>query len=177
MSQLHRQKLQKLQNKLEEWQDPLKNEDEKEAQEGRRLPKEEEQLQALVERRIQQAISEGKFDNLPGQGKPLNLRENPYTEPGQEWAFGLLKRNGFAPEWIERDKTIRQRLAQAREKLAQAWQRHKDDPTAWQHAVAQFDTELQKLNRQIDDLNLIVPTMSCQRRRLSLKAELGRLTG
>jgi DnaJ family protein C protein 28 len=57
----------------------------------------------LVERRIQEAMAAGAFDRLPGQGKPLNLTRNPYLDPSLELAFGLLKNNGYTPEWISRD--------------------------------------------------------------------------
>jgi DnaJ family protein C protein 28 len=147
-------------------------------QPARRLPDNDPERQTLVERLIQEAMAEGKFDNLPGKGKPLDLTENPYLEPGQEWAFGLLKRNGFAPEWIERDKAIRQELADMRARLCLAWQQQQADPadkSRWPVALAKFEERLHKLNRQIDDFNLIVPVLSAHRPRLRLEAELRRV--
>lgn len=137
-----------------------------------------EERQSLVEERIQEAMANGEFDNLPGAGKPLPLNDNPYAEPGQEWAFGLLKRNGLAPEWIERDKSIRRQLEAARNNLAAAWQSHRADPAFaphWQHAVDRFAAQLTKINRQIDDFNLVAPSLSVQRSRLSLERELRRV--
>lgn len=139
-----------------------------------RLPNEEEARQSLVEQRIQQAMTEGKFDNLPGHGKPLDLDDNPYLEPGQELAFGLLKQNGFAPEWIEQDKVIRQRLADARERLHRVWTSDPSD-SVWQVALSRFGQELGQINQLIDKLNLIVPIISCQRNRLQLETEVNQL--
>ena len=138
----------------------------------------EEQRQALVEQRIKEAMDNGVFDNLPGAGKPLNLNQNPYQEPGQEWAFDWLKRNNFAPEWIERNKAIERELETARIRLEAAWQQYKDDPTYksnWKAAVARFEDTLRKLNKKIDDFNLVAPTISAQRKHIHLESELRRI--
>lgn len=142
------------------------------------LPKTEADRQNLVERRIQEAMAAGAFDHLPGKGKPLNLNRNPYLDSGRELAFNLLQNNGFAPEWIERDKEIRRELAEARRSLRLAWQNRRDNPAgepAWRAAVARFEARLRRLNRKIDDFNLIVPVVSCQRGRLQPAAELRRV--
>ena len=135
----------------------------------------EEAHQALVENRIQQAITDGVFENLPGAGKPLDLKKNPYLDPAQELAFDLLQNNQLAPEWIERDKAIRREREAMRHRLQVAWQEYQTAPAqsaVWQAAVARFEIDLQKLNRKIDDFNLIVPILSCQRPRLRLADEL-----
>lgn len=132
------------------------------------LPHTETERQALVEQRIQDAIANGLFDNLPGRGKPLPLLTNPYLDSGQELAFGLLKNNGLAPEWIERDKEIRQTLARFRTNLAAA--AHLPDTVL----AAQFEARLKSLNRKIDDFNLIVPISGKQRPRLNLADEIRR---
>jgi DnaJ family protein C protein 28 len=132
----------------------------------------------LVERRIQEAMAAGAFDRLPGQGKPLNLTRNPYLDPSLELAFGLLKNNGYTPEWISRDKQIREELEAARLSLRAARAGRQADPACeadWQAAVARFEHTLTELNAKIDDLNLIVPIPSCQRVRLRLADELRRL--
>jgi DnaJ family protein C protein 28 len=170
-----RRRLEQAQQKVEEHRlPPGEANKEGQADDGSR----EAARRLLVERKIQEAIDNGVFDNLPGRGKPLSLHKNPYMEPGQELAFGLLKHNGFAPEWIERDQAIRRELAEARAALARARDRFRADPagkTAWQKAVARFEQRLARLNRQIDDFNLIVPVVTSQRPRLRLEAELRRL--
>lgn len=165
-----------LPDKLEEYRTP----DEKQRAKAKKLPQGEEARQALVERIIQEAMDEGKFDNLPGKGKPLVFEDNPYLESGQQWAYGLLKRNGFAPEWIERDKAIRTELASMRERLQRAWQYlqvSRGDELSqirWKAAVAHVKERLEELNRDIDDFNLVVPVLSAQRRRVCLEDELRR---
>lgn len=142
-------------------------------------PTREEKRLALVERLIQEAMDEGKFDNLPGKGKPLQFEENPYTEPGQAWAYGLLKRNGLAPAWIELDKEIRHELEQLRHRLRVLWQKRQENllsEEAWQQSAARLAEPIAELNKKIDHLNLIVPVLSAQRNRVRLENELQRLT-
>jgi hypothetical protein len=60
----------------------------------------------IAERKIREAIEVGAFDHLEGEGKPLDLSENPFEDPSQRIANRLLKNNGFAPDWIEEAKEI-----------------------------------------------------------------------
>ena len=167
-----KKKLSDLPNKLEDYQYP---DDQPKA---RKPLGGEEQRQALVEQRIQEAMDNGAFDNLPGAGKPLQLNENPYQQPGQAWTFDWLKRNNFAPEWVERNKAIERELETARTRMETAWQHYKNNPTypsSWQAAVTRFEDTLRKINKKIDDYNLVAPTVSAQRKHIHLESELRRI--
>jgi DnaJ family protein C protein 28 len=168
------ERLERLKRDLEERQ--LPEQDPAEAVRARR----ERERADLIERRIQEAMANGDFDNLRGHGQPFRFNTNPYLNPAQELAFGLLQNNGLAPDWIERDKEIRREVAAARERLRLAWQQYQAHPASeasWQVAVTQFAGALVKLNRQIDDFNLIVPLPGNQRFRLRLEDELRRVQG
>lgn len=161
-----RRRLRRIQRKLDQHQMPAERGD---AQEG---------WDGLVERRIREAMAAGDFDNLPGQGRPLDLTRNPHLDPSLELAYGLLHNSGYVPEWIARDKEIRQALGVARARLGAAWARrqaHPPDESRWQAAVGRFEEALNQLNRKIDDFNLVVPILGCQRARLRLEDELRRL--
>lgn len=74
----------------------------------------------LADRRIEDAMKEGKFDNLPGAGKPLDLEPIPAEENARLtwWALRILKNNNFTPEEIRWRKAIdhlKSRLAVAKE--------------------------------------------------------------
>jgi DnaJ family protein C protein 28 len=171
MTRLYHRQLEQLRSVLDQHDAPSEKSDQPDR------PRSDEERRALVEQRIQEAMASGAFDNLPGKGKPLDLNQNPYLEPGQALAFGLLKNNGFAPEWIERAKEIRQELDAARAELRSAWRQHQSNPASdafWQATVARFEATLAKLNRKIDDFNLIAPIVSSQRPRLRLADELRR---
>ncbi len=171
-SQHQKERLSRLKWDLEERQLPAE-----ESNEAARARREQERAD-LVERRIQEAMANGEFDNLRGHGKPLLFNTNPYLDPAQELAFGLLQNNGLAPDWIERDKEIRQELVALREQLRLAWQDYQANPgseATWQIAVTRFEEAVAKLNRKIDTFNLIVPIPAKQRFRLRLEDELHRV--
>jgi hypothetical protein len=65
-------------------------------------------LRRLAERRIEDAMKEGKFDNLPGAGKPLELEPMPADENARMtwWALRILRQNEFTPHEIRWRKAI-----------------------------------------------------------------------
>ena len=70
-------------------------------------------LRRLADRRIEDAMKEGKFDNLPGKGKPLNLEPMPAEENARLtwWALRILKNNDYTPDEIR--SRLHQRLAES----------------------------------------------------------------
>jgi hypothetical protein len=149
---------------------------------------------SLVEEQIRQAQEQGAFDNLPGKGKPLDLQRNPHLPEELELAFHVLQDAGFAPEWIELDKSIRARLAEARAGLIRglvsrrtrlAGLAGRDDRPAqaereriwaeWRRAVRTFEQAVDTLNRDIRDLNLKTPIARLQRFKVDAAREVARL--
>ena len=65
-------------------------------------------LRRLADRRIEEAMREGKFDNLPGACQPLELEDMPAEENARLmwWAIRLLKQNDFIPEEIRWHKAL-----------------------------------------------------------------------
>lgn len=65
-------------------------------------------LQRLAERRIEEAMKEGKFDNLPGFGKPLDPEPLPADENARMmwWALKLLKQSGHTTDELAYRKQI-----------------------------------------------------------------------
>src|SRR5687767_10643990 len=79
----------------------------------------ESALRRLADRRIEDAMREGKFDNLPGMGKPLNLEPMPTEENARLmwWAIKLMRNANFTPDEVRLRKqidTMRDELAVAR---------------------------------------------------------------
>lgn len=71
------------------------------------VPKPLSSWQELVEERIQEATAAGAFRNLPGQGRPLPLMENPFQDRDERPVHRLLKDHGYVPEWIALSQDIR----------------------------------------------------------------------
>ncbi len=63
-------------------------------------------LEKVLEEQIQRAISEGKFDNLKGAGKPLNLDDYFATPEEIRVGYTMLKNNDFVPQEVELLKEI-----------------------------------------------------------------------
>lgn len=65
-------------------------------------------LRRLAELRIEEAMREGKFDNLPGAGKPIELEPMPADENARLtwWALRILRRNDVTPDEVRWRKQI-----------------------------------------------------------------------
>lgn len=69
---------------------------------------------ALIEARIAQAQAAGAFDDLPGEGKPLDLDDDRLVPEDVRAAYRILKNAGYVPaELLERKEAaaLRQLLA------------------------------------------------------------------
>ncbi len=58
-------------------------------------------FEQLAERRIQQAIKEGQFDDLPGKGKPLQLDDDSMVPESLRMGYRVLKNAGYLPPELE----------------------------------------------------------------------------
>lgn len=134
---------------------------------------------------IRQAMEEGAFDNLRGKGKPLSLEDNPYADPEWQMAYHLLKKNGFAPPFIEVRQAIELELAAARQALARsfAWRERAlatgEDAAwveaEWHKAKATFYESVAALNQRIQTYNLEIPSPNFHRRKIDPAHELEHL--
>jgi hypothetical protein len=68
----------------------------------------ESALRRLADRRIEEAMREGKFDNLAGMGKPLDLEPMPADENVRLmwWAIRLMKNANYTPDEVRIRKQI-----------------------------------------------------------------------
>ena len=135
-----------------------------------------------IEDAIEQAMREGKFDHLPGKGKPLKLEDQSNEDPEWRLAHRVLKSSGFTLPWIEARQEIEAEIEAARQALRRAWEwrkemldRQQPSPASeveWQRARRRFCEQAEQINRRIFDYNLQAPTMGLQLRKLDLEREL-----
>lgn len=60
-------------------------------------------LEKVAEKKIQEAMENGEFNNLPGKGKPIKLDDDSHIPPECRVAYRILKNAGFThPEIAER---------------------------------------------------------------------------
>jgi hypothetical protein len=107
----------------------------------------------IADRKIQEAMEEGAFDDLDGCGQPLPLEEEPFQDPSLRMAHRLLRNNGFAPAWIEEGKDIEAAIARLREDRARE-----------RITADEFRAQAQALNRRIFSFNLKAPTAAVHKR-------------
>lgn len=106
----------------------------------------------IADRKIQEAMDEGAFDNLSGRGRPLPLDEEPFEGPSLRMAHRLLRNNGFAPAWIEEGRDI-----------DAAVERLQADRHAGRIDAQEFRLQAVALNRRILAFNLSAPLDSVHR--------------
>ena len=139
-----------------------------------------------IEEHIRRAMEQGKFDDLPGTGKPLNLDENPLENPDWRLAHHILRSGGFTLPWIETYREIEKELDNACQSLARTWawrqSSQSGEETAdeiefeWQLAVKRFRQQITALNERISSYNMGVPAESFQKPILNADREITRLT-
>ena len=96
-------------------------------------------LRRLAERRIEDAMREGKFDYLPGAGKPLDLEPMPAEESARLtwWALRILRNNDVTPDEV--------RWRKALDSLKETLDRATNETTVI-HLVAQINSLVYKVN-------------------------------
>lgn len=63
-------------------------------------------FEKIIEERIQKALRNGEFDNLPGAGKPLNIEDDRHIPEDLRLAYKVLKNADCLPPEIELKKEI-----------------------------------------------------------------------
>ena len=73
-------------------------------------------MRRLADKRIEDAMAEGKFDNLEGAGKPIELEDIPADENARMlwWALRIMRNNNFTPHEVQLAKTDRVAEGRAR---------------------------------------------------------------
>ena len=58
-------------------------------------------LDLIAERKIAEALARGELDNLPGQGRPLELDDDALIPEELRAAYRILKNAGFVPPKVQ----------------------------------------------------------------------------
>lgn len=137
-------------------------------------------VERLVEDLIQESMARGDFRNLSGAGKPLTkFEDNPYADPMTHNLNRILIDNGYQPPWVVTKRDICEAIAHIRNKLLVGRARLGDpmaptEQSQWEQLCASIQEELVKLNKMVDNYNLIVPMLTMQMVHFSLSREVDR---
>lgn len=138
-------------------------------------------IERLVEDLIQESMAKGDFDNLSGKGKPLKKFSGcSYIDPMTHNLNRILIDNGYQPEWILMQKEIKDTIEQLREALLMSRKKLGNplSPTEqkqWAQVCEQFQEKIRKLNKRINDFNLIVPILTRQKVHFDAQKEIIRV--
>ena len=93
----------------------------------------------VADKKVEDAMAEGKFDNLPGKGEPIEIDEGPTDENARAlwWALRLMKQNDFIPDEVRWRKAVDKMKAD----LYRA-----TDPAAARKLAEQINLLVHKLN-------------------------------
>ena len=167
--------------------DPLEQPSDAEEIERLRRESKERAWRSNIDQIIDEAQKKGFFDNLPGKGKPLRLKKNPYAEESA-LAYELLQNNDYTLPWIAERKEIAQQIAALRADLLTSWRGHQgalraaDDgarqdflAAEWQAYLQQQRAVVAELNEKIARVNLTIPVGRLEILKLRLDRELQRI--
>ncbi|NXI35351.1 DJC28 protein, partial [Galbula dea] len=137
-------------------------------------------VERLVEDLIQESMAKGDFDNLSGKGKPLQkFSDCPHIDPMTHNLNRILIDNGYQPEWILMQKEIRETIEQLRKSIVASRSKLGGPMTPyrqkqWDRICEQFIEDIRKLNKRVDNFNLVVPILSRQMVHFSADKEIVR---
>lgn len=159
-------------------------------------------IDSAIEDKIQLAILQGDFDNLKGQGRPIETYQNPLIDRTTDMAYEILRKNGIKPEWIELQQTMNSLKDDLRARLRADWAHHcldmhaeraaaaatagdtlaatdfrmPHDATLFaQMASAKYEVDERAVNSKVDAYNLNVPSHVLTRGRVVLAYEIDKV--
>lgn len=124
-----------------------------------------------IDRAIQKAMEEGQMTNLPGEGKPLKLDDDPHTPDDMKLAYKLLKDNNLTPDWMMAGRELEIREKKLRDQLrraASAYQSSQAAETdaiqrvhadhAWRRSQQKLAADVERYNREVATYNIKIPS-------------------
>ncbi len=135
------------------------------------------QWETGVDIAIRKAMEAGEFNNLPGEGQPLDLNVDPYTPADMQLAYKIMKQNGIAPDWIVQSKALDAKLDswQTRLNAAHKHYRTSNNIAGWITAKEKLGEDAEKLNKEIVAFNLKLPQAITHLPLLNLQRAVERL--
>lgn len=137
-------------------------------------------IERLVEDLIQESMAKGDFDNLSGKGKPLKKFSGcSYIDPMTHNLNRILIDNGYQPEWILMQKEIKDTIDELRNAILMSRKKLGNPMTVmeqkrWDQVCKEFEDNIRKLNKRINDFNLIVPLLTRQKVHFNAQKEIAR---
>ncbi|MDE0629935.1 MAG: DUF1992 domain-containing protein [Caldilineaceae bacterium SB0665_bin_25] len=142
--------------------------------------------QDLISEQLDEAAANGAFENLPGKGQPLRLDRFPNEPDDMRMANKLLKDNDLTPTWIGDRKALLAEIELLRTEMKRQWEltracagaagsEREAFARSWRRSIADWEANIDELNRRIVSLNIALPIWRMELHRLRLDEELKRI--
>lgn len=106
--------------------------------------------QSAIDKLLREAQQSEEWKNLPGEGRPLALDDNPYTPSDQRMAFKILKDNDMAPTWITESKALETKREKLVAQIAKARNSAAPAPSqTLRDSVRNFNNEVLSYNLKV----------------------------
>ena len=141
----------------------------------------------LIEDLIEDGRRRGLFDDLAGQGQPLDLEQNVY-EGNARLANKLMKDNDLRPPWLSRRVDVAGKIDALRAEISRTWNRYRTSfetaqgdshrtalTIGWDDVCRKWETAIVALNKEIESYNLKRPMSQLELFKLRLADELKRV--
>lgn len=115
-----------------------------------------------MEARIEAAMKRGEFDDLSGEGQPLNLNDNPFADPSWRLAYHVLNNADMSPLWLEMGSELREEIAELHAAIERALPGLLENSGAVRRKRDRFRLRVAAINRRLAEYNLIVPHSAFQ---------------
>jgi ribosomal protein L39E len=116
-------------------------------------------------------MEEGQMTNLPGEGKPLKLDDDPYTPDDTKLAYKILKDNNMAPDWMMAGRELEIREQKLRDQLRRAASAYQSSQAVetdaikrvhadrlWRRAQRKLAADVEQYNREVAAYNIKIPS-------------------
>jgi DnaJ family protein C protein 28 len=167
--------------------DHVENSAEEQAKQAEHRRRMRSEWHNLIDELIEEGQQQGAFDDLPGKGKPLKLKKNPYA-PDLELAHKLLKDNDLTPSWIQERNDLLHQVKTLRAEIQQMWLGHEQAyrlaqgdgqqaalAISWDDTCRKWEAQIGDLNKQISDFNLKRVVDNLEIFKVNLEEELSRV--
>ena len=115
----------------------------------------------LIDRQLAEAMNSSGWRNLKGKGRKLDLDPPPGVPPDMVMANKIMEDANVQPSWLEDRTSLLAKIEARREQWQRQFRRldhsHPHAARLRKDWTDQVHREVEKLNREIRDLNLVLP--------------------
>ncbi len=136
------------------------------------------QWETAIDVAIRKAMEAGEFNNLPGEGQPIDLSADANVPSDMQLAYKIMRENGIAPDWIVQGKALTAKTESWQSRLTNAHKSYRTSQNieAWLTTREKLALDAEKLNKEIVSFNLKLPPGLAHRPLINFQKAIERLS-